>query len=269
MPFITVHGLKLCYEMQGEGETIVLLHHGFGCLKMWKEISPPLVQAGYRVLLYDRRGFGRSERPPDFMGFYVGDRFRRENVNDLEGLLAALGIGPCHLVGQCEGGVVAVEYAALHPEQVRSVVTSSTQCYSTVPMTELNRAKFTRSFDELDPQLRARYLDWHGEEAKILFEQFRSFGGEYGTGFFDLRESLRAVTCPALVLYPDRSFLFDVEQGVAFYRHMPFGELMVLPNCGHNTYEERPGDYVRGVLDFQQRLKSPAPRHRPRITCAA
>jgi pimeloyl-ACP methyl ester carboxylesterase len=269
MPFITVNGLKLCYEMHGEGESIVLLHHGFGCLKMWKDIFPPLVQAGYRVVLYDRRGFGQSERPPDFMEFYVGDRFREENVKDLEGLLTGLGIGPCHLVGQCEGGVVAVEYAALHPELVRSVVTSSTQCYSTVPMTELNHAKFTKSFDQLDPQLRARYMDWHGQDTRVLFEQFRSYGGEYGSDIFDLRDCLRTVTCPALVLYPDRSFLFDVEQGLAFYKHMPNGELMVLPNCGHNTYEERPGEYVRAVLDFQQRVKSPVPRHRARITCAA
>jgi pimeloyl-ACP methyl ester carboxylesterase len=62
-----------------------------------------------------------------------------------------------------------------------------------------------------------------------------------------------SVSCPALVLYPDRSFLFPVEQGVSFYRHLPKGELAVLPNCGHNTYEHRPKDYVRHVLQFYRR----------------
>jgi pimeloyl-ACP methyl ester carboxylesterase len=165
--------------------------------------------------------------------------------------------------------VVAVDYAASHPDQIRSVVTSSTQCFSTVPMTELNRAKFTKAFAELDPRMQARYVDWHGEGAEVLFEQFRSFGGEYGSDFFDLREKLGAVVCPALVLYPDRSFLFEVEQGVEFYRRMPQGELMVLPNCGHNTYEERPAEYVQAVLDFHRRVRFPTPRHKSRITCAA
>jgi len=69
----------------------------------------------------------------------------------------------------------------------------------------------------------------------------------------DLRPHLPSVTCPTLVLYPDRSILFEVEQAVAFYRHLPRGELAVLPRCGHNTYEDRPGEYIRHVLDFLDR----------------
>jgi pimeloyl-ACP methyl ester carboxylesterase len=64
---------------------------------------------------------------------------------------------------------------------------------------------------------------------------------------------LPSVQCPALVLYPDRSFLFDVEQGVAFYRGLPRGELAVLPKCGHNTYEQRPLAYAREILEFLDR----------------
>jgi hypothetical protein len=44
---------------------------------------------------------------------------------------------------------------------------------------------------------------------------------------------------------------------------------MVLPNCGHNTYEERPQEYVHAILDFMTRQKSPSPRQRARISCAA
>jgi pimeloyl-ACP methyl ester carboxylesterase len=173
-------------------------------------------------------------------------------------------------VGQCEGGVVAADYAAKFPDQIRSVVTSSTQCFSEIPMTELNSVKFTKTFSELDPELREKFSDWHGEkDAESLFNQFRLFGGAYGKDYFDLRNTLRSVTCPGLVIYPDRSFIFDVEQGVAFYKHLLCGELMVLPNCGHNTYEERPGEYTRAILDFHARLKSPSPRRKARITCAA
>jgi pimeloyl-ACP methyl ester carboxylesterase len=269
MPYLTINNLKVYYESHGEGETILLLHHGFGCTKMWKDIYPALVQAGYSVVMYDRRGYGLSEKGGDFLEFYVSERFRPESVQDLVALKAQLGIGPCHLVGQCEGGVVAVDYAARYPDQVRSLVTSSTQCFSQVPMTELNQLKFTKAFRELDPDLREKFIDWHGEEAESTFNQFRLFGGAYGKDYFDLRNKLRSVMCPALVIYPDRSFIFEVEQGVAFYSRLPCGELMVLPNCGHNTYEERPHEYVRAILDFMTRQKSSSPRHRPRISCAA
>jgi pimeloyl-ACP methyl ester carboxylesterase len=58
------------------------------------------------------------------------------------------------------------------------------------------------------------------------------------------------------VLYPDRSILFDVEQGVAFYRHLPKGELAILPDCGHNTYEEQPEQYCLIILNFLERHHS-------------
>ena len=268
MPYTRVRNLNLYYEIHGQGETVVLLHHGFGCLKMWKDIYPALVQAGYRVVMYDRRGYGSSDRGEGYPAFYVSDAFRPESVEDLRDLLAQLGIGPCHLVGQCEGGVVASDYAARHPYLIRSLVTSSTQCFSKVPMTELNAMKFTKTFAELNPELREKFMDWHGEHAEVSFNQFRLFGGAYGKDYFDLRNTLRAVSCPALVIYPDRSFIFDVEQGVEFYRHLPFGELAVLPDCGHNTYEERPEEYVREVLEFFKRRKSPS-RRRAQISCAA
>jgi pimeloyl-ACP methyl ester carboxylesterase len=57
------------------------------------------------------------------------------------------------------------------------------------------------------------------------------------------------------VLYPDRSSIFDVEQSIAFYRHLPNGELAVFPRCGHNTYEQRPEEYVHTILDFIKRSR--------------
>jgi len=249
---------------------MILLHHGFGCTKMWKDIYPGLVEAGYRVVLYDRRGYGRSQGGDDFVDFYVSDRFRPQSVKELAELKAHLEIGPCHLVGQCEGGVVAADYAARFPDEVKSLVTSSTQCFSELPMVEFNPTKFPKAFQELDAEVQEKFFDWHGkEQAETSYNLFRRFGGAYGKDHFDLRPTLRDVICPALVIYPDRSSIFDVEQGVAFYKNLLLGELLVLPECGHNTYEERPEEYIRAILDFQRRLNSPSPRRRGRITCAA
>ena len=257
MPFFVMKdGLNRYYEIHGEGEAIVLLHHGFGCTKMWKDIYPALVAQGYRVVMYDRRGFGRSDKGEAFFKFYVSDAFREEGVNELEQLRDALDLDGFHAVGQCEGGVVAADYAAAHPERLRSLATSSTQCFSPVSMPTFNREKFPKSFQELDNDLRAKLLDWHGEDhAEPFYEQFRQEGGSYGTGFFDLRPTLPKVRCPSLVLYPDRSILFEVEQGVHFYRHLPQGELAVIPRCGHNTYEQRAREYVSALLAFLKRVE--------------
>ena len=86
MPFENINGINVYYESHGKGGekgTILLLHHGFGCVKTWEEIYPGLVDEGYRVIMYDRRGYGRSEKGPDFMDFYVSDGFRTEGVEEM------------------------------------------------------------------------------------------------------------------------------------------------------------------------------------------
>ncbi len=253
MPFECINDINIYYECRGEPAdkgAIVLLHHGFGCTKIWKEIYPALVDRGYQVLMYDRRGYGRSEEGRGFMDFYVSDRFRMESIKKMRTLVAAMGMERFHIIGQCEGGVVGADYAARYPEQVESMVISSTQCFSPVPMVEKNASDFPKVFIELEPELQAKLIEWHSDKAESFFDQFRRFGGAYGIGVFDLRPVLALVQCPTLVLYPDRSSIFEVEQGVAMYRSLPKGELSVLPKCGHNTYQYRPDEYVRIALDF-------------------
>jgi pimeloyl-ACP methyl ester carboxylesterase len=254
VPFADIWGLKLYYEIHGDGDPIVLLHHGFGCTKMWKDIYPAFVENGYRVVMYDRRGYGQSEQGTDFRAFYESDGFRSQSVEELALLRDVFDIDSFHMVGQCEGGVVGVDYAGRYPQHVKSITVSSTQCYSTMTMVELNALKMPNPFRDLRPEIQKKLIEWHGKDrAESFYNQFRTYGGAYGTGFFDLRDVLPSVTCPALVLYPDRSFLFGVEQGVALYRRLRKGELAILPNCGHNTYEEQPEEYARIILDFLKR----------------
>ena len=57
-------------------------------LKTDEEIYPGLVEEGYRVIMYDRRGYGQSEKGPGFMDFYVSDHYRPESVEEMAVLSA-------------------------------------------------------------------------------------------------------------------------------------------------------------------------------------
>lgn len=272
MPFEKVNGRLVYYEVhgEGEGEMIMLLHHGFGCGKIWKGIYPQFIERGFRVAFYDRRGFGRSEAGDGFTEFYESDRYNTESVEELKALKEVLGIGRCHVVGQCEGGVIGAYYAAKYPDEVITLTMGSTQCYSEIPMTELNAQRLVNRFTLLEPALQAKMVDWHGKDAQVRYDQFAFRGGAYGCDFFDLRPVLPLVRCPALVLYPDRSAIFYVEQSVALYRGLPRGELAVFPRCGHNTYDQRPEDYGRTVLDFLMRCAGrDGQKAPPSMTCLA
>lgn len=271
MPFKKINGRNIYYEMHGEGEDVIFLHHGFGCTKMWHKIYPSFLDAGYRVIIYDRRGYGQSEGGDGFFEFYASDRYRPESADELHLLKESLGIGICNVVGQCEGGVVGIDYAIKFPEEVKTLTIASTQCFSEILMTDFNIMKLVNTFAQLEPYLKAKMVEWHGDQAEIKYNRFvQQGGGAYGLDYHDLRPILHMVICPTLVLYPDRSALFDVEQSVTLYRHLVKGELAVFPRCGHNTYEQRPEEYIHTVLDFLKRIReSGDSRARPSVSCLA
>ena len=115
--------------------------------------------------------------------------------------------------------------------------------------------KLPLTFDELASDLQKKYIRWHGaKRGSVFYNLCARGGGCYGrTGFFDLRPTLAQLTVPTLVMYPDRGYFFDVEQGVDFYRHVKQGELLVFPKCGHNIFEHYPRLYARQVVEFIRR----------------
>ena len=259
MNFIKINELDTYYEVYGEGDAVVLLHNGFSCSKMWERIAPLLGAAGLRVLVYDRRGYGRSDGGPDFEAHYVDHGFRDAAVTALAELVDHVGFKTCHIVGQCEGGVVGVDYAARYPEKVMTLTAASTLCFSEINLEAFNRLKFPPTFNDLPADIKDKYVYWHGRErAEPFYTLCSRYGGSYGRGMFDLRPELQKVSCPTLVMYPDRGHFFEAEQGVAFFRSLPNGELAIFPKCGHNIFEHYPDLYAETVIAFIERFKSEA-----------
>jgi 3-oxoadipate enol-lactonase len=117
------NGVHLRYELAGSGaQTVVLLHEMSVSMESWDYVMPELAR-DYRVLRYDLRGFGLSERISGVMSM-------DDEMGDLRGLLETLNIkGQVTLIGGAIGGAIALKYAATYPEQVRAVVAISPAAY--------------------------------------------------------------------------------------------------------------------------------------------
>ena len=116
MPRIEANNLKFHYWISGKGpETVVLVHGLGGNLAGWHLTLVPELQRDYRVLTYDLRGHGRSDAPP--AGYTTGDM-----VQDLRGILDALGIEKAALVGNSWGSDIVLHYALVDPDRVSDLV---------------------------------------------------------------------------------------------------------------------------------------------------
>ena len=92
MPFETANDHQVYYEVHGEGEVIFLLHHGFGCIRIWNKICPSFVTEGYRRVMFRPRGLWAIGTGGWFPGFYESNRYRPESVEESRILTEKLGI---------------------------------------------------------------------------------------------------------------------------------------------------------------------------------
>lgn len=116
MPNIQLPNIRLYYEEQGEGPPILCIHGTGGGVFGWVAAVPTLAGLG-RVVCYDRRGHGKSERPEPYTSTTV-----EEHVGDAAVLLEALSVTSAIVIGRSYGGSVAMFLAVRHPDLVRALV---------------------------------------------------------------------------------------------------------------------------------------------------
>jgi 3-oxoadipate enol-lactonase len=164
MKWIDVNGVSLRYELSelsgnsSASQVVLLVHELGGCLESWDETLPAFARE-FRVLRYDQRGFGHSEK-------VGGTLALNDMVGDIVALLDALSItAPVHVVGSALGAGIAAAFAARHPARVarlaiQSLVTRSnpaTRAHMLARADEVERAgmranvqaSLDRSFPEI------------------------------------------------------------------------------------------------------------------------
>jgi pimeloyl-ACP methyl ester carboxylesterase len=114
MPRIRVNGVSLHYEEHGAGEPIVCIHGTGSSAVLWRSAADELAKHG-RAIVYDRRGFSRSERPEPYVTNV------HEQADDAAALIDALTAAPAIVIGRSQGGEIAVDLALRYPERVRAL----------------------------------------------------------------------------------------------------------------------------------------------------
>ena len=109
--YVIVDGGKLFYESAGSGKNIVLLHDGMVNREIWDEQFPLLAKT-FRVVRYDRRGYGKSSDPEK----------KYSHINDLNQLFIQLKIDKAIIFGMSSGGRLAIDFALTYPEKVEGLV---------------------------------------------------------------------------------------------------------------------------------------------------
>jgi 3-oxoadipate enol-lactonase len=264
MPRTTVDGVELAYELRGEGEPVVLVHWGIGAV--WAE---PLLRApglrGYRLLTYDRAGFGASGHPEGAVGI-------AEHASHCASLLRQLGIERTHVVGHSSSGMIALQLALDAPGVVGSL--ALLESARPAPDTPL-QAAFVR--DVVGPSM-ARYRAGDVEGAVATWLEGvggpgsrealeRGLPGAFAAAvadagaFFEAElpavqswsftsEDAARVTQPALLVLGSESVATFPERRELLLAWLPDAEPYDLPGASHLLHIEQPDALAAALAAF-------------------
>ena len=124
-----IENTRIAHGLYGDGAPVVVIHGTPSSSYIWRNIMPSLLEAGYKVHLFDLLGYGLSERPQD----PATDTSVTGQVPILEGLLALWGLNEAHIIAHDIGGAVAQRFTIQSPERVKSLTMLDVVSYDSWP----------------------------------------------------------------------------------------------------------------------------------------
>jgi pimeloyl-ACP methyl ester carboxylesterase/DNA-binding CsgD family transcriptional regulator len=270
-------GVKIAYALSGNGPALAMCAPWLTHLEQqWKSLAwRPWLDAfsdGYTLLRHDSRGCGLSDRD-------VADVSFESWVRDFERVVDAAGFERFALLGTCQGGPTAIEYAARHPERVTRIV-----LYGTYARGRSKRVNTPQQVEKGRVLLEMTRLGWGDENHAFLqawasqfqpggtLEHLRSWSEQQRAStspemavrlmeagwVIDVTESARRIRCPVLCIAADRDVVTPIDEARLLAGLIPDCRFVQVETVNHMPLAEEPA-WHRIVSEVRGFLAEPAP----------
>jgi pimeloyl-ACP methyl ester carboxylesterase len=249
-------GVKLWFaDSGGTGVPIVLLHANSGTIAIWASQIASFSGAGYRVIAFDRRGWGKSVANPA-SGPQPGSV-----AGDLDALADHLKLDRFHLLGVAGGGFAALDYAAWRPERLRSLVIAASTGRVTdktvadfIARIEIpNLRKLPAVYREVGPSYRGADPDGTRRWIEIEEHARQAEAADQPLRTPNTLAKIEAIATPTLVMAADADLLAPPALMRIWAAHLKNHEWTVLSDSGHAIAWEQPDVFNDKVLAFVKR----------------
>jgi 3-oxoadipate enol-lactonase len=262
MERVRINGVDLAYELRGSGAPLVMIHGAQGDQSMFADLAPVCAASGFRVLTFDQRGSGLSDKP-DMDGSIA------MLADDTAALMDHLGLSPAHAIGVSMGGMIAQELALRHPGKVRSLVLGCTTpggphkihadvnamaaAYSLQPMSAeergaaLARAVYSKGHLARHPEIVATMIEARRNRPIDLVALTHRMKALLDHDTYD---RLPKISCPTLVIAGKDDALISWENSRLIAERIPDARLEVLDPAGHCFWLERPEESRAAIIQF-------------------
>ena len=251
--FADLPGVKLRYvDTGGDSPPLILMHANTGTIEAWEPQIEPFARAGFRVVAFDRRGWGESLAQPQT------DAQPGTLAGDLDALADYLRIPDFHLLGVAGGGFAALDYAAWKPKRLRSLIVAATSAQ--LAEKEIDAYRLRIEFEgfrklpahhrEIGPSYRGgnpagvkrwMEIDHHAQQAGATLQPLRT-PNTYA--------KLATIVTPTLIIAGCADAVSPPSMMRLWAAKIPDAQFTLVPEAGHAVSWEQPEAFNEIVLEF-------------------
>ncbi|QGY41797.1 alpha/beta fold hydrolase [Pseudodesulfovibrio cashew] len=246
---VAVKGADIYYETKGtpDGEPLLLLHGGLGTMTDLNVFADEL-PACFLLISIDFRGHGKST-----MG--AAPLTYAQHQEDVEAVLAHLGVAETSIFGFSDGGIVGYRMAAQSPVRVRRLVTlgSHWRLQPDDPALPLLSGLTPEKWKSIFPDSVESYEKTNPQpDFDALVKAVVALWTDLTpTGYPN--ESIRSIQAPVLIARGDNDHLFSLEEAVELHGRIEGSGLLNIPYAGHAAYEDSPKVFINAVNAFLEK----------------
>lgn len=261
-------GGQIYYEAVGEGTPVILLHGHTLDLRMWDPQVKPLLDAGYRVIRPEMRGYGHSSKQQP------GQQFT--HLDDMMTVMDSLHISKAHVVGLSMGSFVASEMVAMHSDRLLTATLASGNIRNMPgPSTPFDSLELARKDSVIAQNLAQGIEKWKeewieklvsggGSNREAIRESVaqqvndwdawqlvnREMRNYYGYEAWDTLK-VRQPEIPVLILSGEK----EGKGKNPMLKYLPNSRQVVIPDCGHMSNMEKPEEFTRLMMEQIKQAK--------------
>lgn len=264
VPYAQLGDVKLYYEIDGQGDDLLLIHGVTSFIGNWRFVRPQLNEH-FRLVLPDLRGHGQSDKP---LTHYSIEMFAQDMIR----LLDELGIDKCIVAGHSLGGFISQQIALDAPERVRALI-----LICTAPRVDVEAAmaqiQVSQQLHGLPPgQVIEKQMDIYYENPDVLrstpgmletlkkdIDQCQELVVSHGyaqgaTLSFNTEERLGEIQAPTLVVQCAQDKTFPLRWGEYLRDNIPNAEFRVIGKTSHSIQMEQPEKLAQVIIEFSKSL---------------
>ncbi|MFX0071051.1 MAG: alpha/beta fold hydrolase [Candidatus Hermodarchaeota archaeon] len=278
MNYANLDGLKICYEIYGEGEPLLLVH-GFGTKKETYigQIKP--LSEHFKVIVFDNRGAGKSDRP---LGPYTMDIY----AQDISDLMDHLNLEHANILGTSLGGMIVQNFVIKYPKRVKKLILINTTAYLPMDKSGLElyrehrikgyyskledpykyffdtaRMGYSRNFIKLmreNPNLKIHGLFSAEDLIKNTIEDIATpedLNNQIeAIKSLSILDRLHEITVPTLILCASHDRQLPKSMSIKIHERIPNSRLIEIVGTGHSSEKEKAPEVNQYIINFLKEI---------------